>query len=131
MRTANPISLKATVISARTVQGAGESVRENEENLVPEALMIRSGLVGEVLVIQGPIAAKEGGDLVRGAGADLSQGVKVLDQGKSLGTAEVGAIEAIQGANQDQKNGPDQDDQGEPEGIRTHTSPSKNEITPC
>lgn len=75
MMTANPISLKATVISVRTVQGAGESVRENEENLVLEALMIRSGLVGEVLAIRGPIAAKEGGDLVRGAGADLTLGV--------------------------------------------------------
>jgi len=133
MLKAKAISLRATVINARTVREAGESVRENEGNLVLEAQMTRSGPVGKVLAIQGRIAAKEGGDLVQGVSGDLIRGVNGdLDLGLSLGdtTAEVDVREAIQGASPDHPNGPDQEDPGEP-GIMTLMLPSKNEITRC
>jgi hypothetical protein len=134
MLTAKAISLRATVIIARTVREAGESVkRENEGNLVLEALMIRSGLVGEVLAIHGQLAVKGGGDLDPGVRGDLilgADGAPTL--GLSLGDtiAEAGAGEAILGVGQDHPIGPDLDEVGE-QGIVIHMSPSRNEITQC
>lgn len=137
MLTATTKSLRATVITTRTVREAvkDESASENEENLVLEALTIRrSGLVGGVLAIRGRTASKEGGGLVLGVIGDLILGVNGdldLEQGPGDTIAEVGVItEAFQGVGQYHPVDLDREKCGEP-GIATRMSPSKNEITRC
>jgi len=135
MLIAKTISLRATVINARTAREADESARGNEENLALEALMNRSGLVGEVLVLQVRIAAKGGGGLVQGVRGDRILGANGdLDLEPSLGdtTVEAGVIEAFQGvADQNHPIVPDPEEDPGDQGIVTRMSHSENEITQC